>query len=217
MNGRALGKVGCRSPAATARRPTYAGTCMGPQPRPSGALKSWLHASIPSPCLFIPVFLTACHLTTIWADPTHRGSSAWPGAISPTGGRCRSPETAGQRGEVPEVSVGEHFERVARRQAGPRGPSRFPTPVRWPPSCPGPGQRSPQPAGPTPPGCGAHDQQSPSHQPASAPPASASTTLAPLRDPPGRRPDECVSRARVRWTSKPAAVDAGSCGQEPQR
>jgi hypothetical protein len=29
--------------------------------------------------------------------------------------------------------------------------------------------------------------------------------------------DECVSRARVRWTSKPAAVDAGSCGQEPQR
>src|SRR6266516_4133840 len=113
MNGRALGKVGCRSPAAMARRPTYAGTCMGPQPRPSGALKSWLHASIPSPCLLIPVFLTACHLTTIWADPTHRGSSAWPGAISPTGGRCWSPRTAGQRGEVPEVSVGEHFERVA--------------------------------------------------------------------------------------------------------
>ena len=29
--------------------------------------------------------------------------------------------------------------------------------------------------------------------------------------------DECVSRARVRWTSTPAAVDAGSRGQEPQR
>lgn len=27
--------------------------------------------------------------------------------------------------------------------------------------------------------------------------------------------DECVSRARVRWTSRPAAVDAGSCVQEP--
>jgi hypothetical protein len=28
---------------------------------------------------------------------------------------------------------------------------------------------------------------------------------------------ECVSRARVRWTSKLTAVDAGSRGQEPQR
>jgi hypothetical protein len=29
--------------------------------------------------------------------------------------------------------------------------------------------------------------------------------------------DEYVSRARLRWTSKPTAVDAGSCGQESQR
>ena len=32
-----------------------------------------------------------------------------------------------------------------------------------------------------------------------------------------REPEARVSRARVRWTQKPAAVDAGSCGQEPQR
>ncbi|HEV2450944.1 MAG TPA: pyridoxamine 5'-phosphate oxidase family protein [Streptosporangiaceae bacterium] len=40
--------------------------------------------------------------------------------------------------------------------------------------------------------------------------------IAPKRD---TRPaaDECVGRARVRWTSAPAAVDAGSGGQEPQR
>src|SRR6478672_11411250 len=112
MSGRTPGKAGCRSPAAMTQRLTYAGTCTDHQPRPSGAPKSWPHASIPSSCILIPVFLTACHLTTIWADhlvlrraqregsvsycepwvarysgPAHRGSSSWPVATSPTGGK----------------------------------------------------------------------------------------------------------------------------------
>lgn len=41
---------------------------MDHQQRPSGAPSSWLHTSTPSSGPLIPVFLTACHLTTIWAD-----------------------------------------------------------------------------------------------------------------------------------------------------
>jgi hypothetical protein len=40
-------------------RLTYAGTCMGHEPRPSGAPKAWLPGSIPS----------SCRLTTIWDSP----------------------------------------------------------------------------------------------------------------------------------------------------
>ena len=50
------------------RRLTYAGTCMGHQPRPSGAPTGWPHNAMPCPCLLIPAFPTACHLTTIWAE-----------------------------------------------------------------------------------------------------------------------------------------------------
>src|SRR5262250_2013554 len=50
------------------RRLTYAGTCMGHRPRPGGAPKGWLHNAMPCSCLLIPAFLTACHLTTIWAE-----------------------------------------------------------------------------------------------------------------------------------------------------
>ena len=41
---------------------------MGHQPRPSGAPNGWLHNAMPCSCLLIPAFLTACHLTTIWAE-----------------------------------------------------------------------------------------------------------------------------------------------------
>lgn len=68
MSGRVPGKADCRSSTATTRRLTYAGTCTDPRLRPSGAPKSWLHASIPGSCLFIPASLAACHLTTIWAE-----------------------------------------------------------------------------------------------------------------------------------------------------
>src|SRR5215472_1194737 len=50
------------------RRLTYAGTCMGHQPRPSGAPNGWPHSAMPRSCLLIPAFPTACHLTTIWAE-----------------------------------------------------------------------------------------------------------------------------------------------------
>jgi hypothetical protein len=41
---------------------------MGHQPRPSGAPKGSLHNAMPCSCLLISAFLTACHLTTIWAE-----------------------------------------------------------------------------------------------------------------------------------------------------
>jgi hypothetical protein len=41
---------------------------MGHRPRPSGAPNGWLHNAMPCSCLLIPAFLTACHLTTIWAE-----------------------------------------------------------------------------------------------------------------------------------------------------
>lgn len=67
MNDRVPGKAGCRSPTATTRRLTCAGTCTHRQPRPSSAPRTWLHDdSIPYSCLPIPVFPTTSRLTTTW-------------------------------------------------------------------------------------------------------------------------------------------------------
>src|SRR5215831_55579 len=66
------------------RRLTYAGTCMGHQPKPSDAPNGWLHNAMPSSCLLIPAFLTACHRTTIWAE-NYLFSVIRHGAIDPLG------------------------------------------------------------------------------------------------------------------------------------
>src|SRR5215813_8307478 len=64
-------------------RLTYAGTCMGHQPRPSGAPNGWLHNAMPCSCLLIPASLTACHLTTIWAENCYSSPLGGSGAREP--------------------------------------------------------------------------------------------------------------------------------------
>jgi len=127
MSGRAPGKADCRSAAAMARKLRYAATCMDHQPRPFGAPKSWLHTSIPSACLFIPVSQTTCLLTTIWADPQRWPISEWLFRSRHRPGASTRARRIGYRSPSIGSGDGPSLFTTARRRPG---PPRSATPTR---------------------------------------------------------------------------------------